>query len=206
MVKFENTVVTKADHFFVKEDAARIYRGLKDVLVEEFDMDRIEHVERQEFNVSKPKDRVRLYAFKEKSPNTVLRFYISFNCKPIADVEAIDRPGEVYKSRVKVRSKVISVYPGGEPISWEPEGFREKTHANWGKAGLKSEKSSFHKSKLYEILVGIWHNKIYSKEIHMYEEEAEEITVHIMNLMREKFGVEKTIHRSDASHYRPPWE
>lgn len=206
MVKFEHDAATKINNLYVDEDPARIYRGLKDVLVEEFDMDRIEPYERTEFNVSKPKDRIRLYAFKEKSPNTVLRFYISLDAKPPKDIELMDRPDNILKAKIKVTGEVVSVYPGRNPISWEPEGFREKAHDNWGKTGLKGEKSSFHNSKIYEILVGLWHNKIYSKEVHMYQEEAEEITVHLVNLMREKFGVEKTIHRSGASHYHPPWE
>ncbi len=44
------------------------------------------------------------------------------------------------------------------------------------------------------------------KEIEKYEEEAEESIVRIHNLMREKFGVEKTISRTGASQYRPPWK
>jgi len=74
IVKFSHTVFDQEDHIFVSEDPARIYRGLKDLLVDEFDIDRIEEGH-MEFNVSKPKDRVRMHAFKEKSPHTVL--YIS---------------------------------------------------------------------------------------------------------------------------------
>lgn len=206
MVEFEENGPTKAAHIFVDEDPARIYRELKDLLVKEFDMDRIEHVERQEFNVSKPKDRIRLYAFKEKSPYTAIRYYLSLDAKPAGKVENIQNPERTLKAKIKLKSKVMTVYPGGNPISWEPEGFREKAHDNWGKNRLKDEESSFHNSKLYEILVGIWYNKFYSKEIHMYKEEAEETTVHMMNLMRQKFGLEKTIHRSGASHFKPTWE
>lgn len=204
MVRFEEDGGQKITNLFVDEDPARIYRGLKDLLVEEFDMDRIEHVERQEFNVSKPKDRIRLYAFKEKSPNTVIRMYLSLDAKRPGKLESLERPEDVFLAKIKIRSKVISVYPGGNTISWEPTGFREKTHDNWGKTGLKSEKTAFHSSKIYEILAGIWHNKIYAKEIEEYEEEAEEMVVHLDRIMRQKFGVEKSIHRSGGG-YMPPW-
>ncbi|MFT4892576.1 MAG: hypothetical protein ACI8Z7_000356 [Candidatus Nanohaloarchaea archaeon] len=208
MVKFDEYVIGKQDHFFVKEDPARIYRDLKDLLVDEFDMDRIEEGGRMEFSVEKPKDRIRMKAFKEKSPHTVLMFDISFKAKRPKDFYTIDRPDNILKARVKIDSKVITVYPGGDPISWLPHGFSQSPRENWTKkTGLRSEhRSTFQKSKFYEILVGIWYNKFYSKEIHRYEEEAEEITVHLHNLMREKFGVEKTVHRSGSSHYSPPWE
>lgn len=208
MVKFEEYVIGKQDHFFVKEDPARIYRDLKDILVDEFDMDRIEEGGRMEFSVRKPKDRIRMKAFKEKSPHTVLMFDISFKAKRPKDFYTIDRPDDILKARVKVDAEVITVYPGGDPISWLPHGFKQKPRENWtDKTGLGAEHvSSFQKSKFYEILVGVWYNKFYSKEIHRYEEEAEEITIHLHNLMREKFGVEKTVHRSGASHYSPPWE
>lgn len=207
MVTFTESVIGKQDHFFVEEDAARIYRGLKDILVDEFDMDRIEEGGRMEFSVKKPKDRVRMKAFKEKSPHTVLMFKVSIKAKPPKDFYQAERSGDLLKARVKVSSKVITVYPGGDPISWLPEGFKQKPRSNWGsKTGLKSEhRTPFQKSKFYEILVGIWYNKFYSKEIEKYEEEAEEITVHLHNLMREKFGIEKTIHRSGSSEYNPPW-
>ncbi len=206
MVKFKESGGQKITNLFVDEDPARIYRELKDLLVEEFDMDRVEHVERQEFNVSKPKDRIRLYAFKEKSPNTVIRLKLSLDAKPPGKLERLERPEDVLKAKIKITGNVISVYPGRNEIPWEPEGFRERTHRNWGKAGLSDEKSSFHKSKIYEILVGIWYNKIYSKEIEKYEEEAEEMVVHIDNIMRQKFGVSKSIHRSGGGAYKPPWE
>jgi hypothetical protein len=208
MVRFEEPVIGKQDHFFVKEDPARIYRDLKDLLVDEFDMDRIEEGGRMEFSVRKPKDRIRMKAFKEKSPHTVLMFDVSFKAKKPKDFYTIDRPDDLLKARVKVDAKVITVYPGGDPISWLPQGFEQKPRENWKqKTGLGAEHvSTFQKSKFYKILVGIWYNKFYSKEIHRYEEEAEEITVHLHNLMREKFGVEKTVHRSGSSHYSPPWD
>lgn len=207
MVKFDEYVIGKQDHFFVEEDPARIYRGLKDLLVDEFDMDRIEEGGRMEFSVKDPKDRIRMKAFKEKSPHTVLMFDISFKAKRPKDFYKIDRPDQILKARVKVDAEVITVYPGGDPISWLPHGFKQKPRENWKeKTGLRSEhRSKFQKSKFYKILVGIWYRKFYSKQIHKYMEEAEEITVHLHNLMREKFGVEKTVHRSGSSHYDPPW-
>lgn len=208
MVRFEEDVGGKQDHFFVKEDPARIYRGLKDLLVDEFDIDRIEEGGRMEFSVSSPKDRIRMKAFKEKSPHTVLVFDLSFKAKDPKDFYKVDRPDDILKARVKVDAKVVTIYPGGDPISWLPHGFSQKPHDNWKqKTGLRAEhRSRFQKSKFYELLTGIWYKKFYHKEIERYEEEAEEIAVHIHNLMREKFGVEKTIHRSGASHYNPPWQ
>lgn len=206
MVKFSHTVFDQEDHIFVKEDPARIYRGLKDMLVDEFDIDRIEEGH-MEFNVSKPKDRIRLHAFKEKSPHTVLHFYCSFKAKEPRDVYLTERPDDILKARIAVEAKVVTVYPGGEPLTWVPEAVKEGPVSTIKKTGLKSEhKTDFQRSKLYEILVGIWHNVFYSKEIHTYEEEAEETALQIHNLMREKFGIEKSIHRSGASHYNPPWK
>ncbi|MBY6294022.1 hypothetical protein GLU60_01385 [Nanohaloarchaea archaeon H01] len=208
MATFTEDVISKQDHFFVKEDPARIYRDLKDMLVDEFDMDRIEEGGRMEFSVKKPKDRIRIKAFKEKSPHTVLMFDLSFKAKDPKDLYKVDRPENILKARVKTGAKVITVYPGGDPIAWMPEGFRQKPEENWAeKTGLEAEHlSRFQKSKFYEIMVGLWYNKFYSKEIERYEEEAEEIIIHLHNLMREKFGVEKTVHRSGASHYSPPWK
>ncbi len=205
MVKFEESSFSKSDVFFVKEDPARIYRGLKDLLVDEFDMDRIEEGH-MEFSVNKPKDKIRLWAFKEKSPHTVLRFKLGFRVKKPKDIYKVQRPEDILKAQVAVDAKVITVYPGGEPISWVPEPLMEDNTSTWGKTGLKAEeRTRFQKSKFYEILVGIWYNKFYSKEISRYEEEAEEISLHIHNLMREKFGVQKSIHRSGSSQYKPPW-
>lgn len=207
MVKFEEDAFSKEDHLFVKGDPARIYRGLKDLLVEEFDIDRIEEGH-MEFNVNKPKDRIRLYAFKEKSPHTVLRFKLSFKAKKPKDIYKVERPDNILKARISVSANVITVYPGGDPITWVPDPLIEEPKRTFSsKPGLKAEhKSEFQKSKLYEILTGIWYKVFYSKEIHTYEEEAEEIGIQIHNLMREKFGVEKAVHRSGASHYNPPWK
>jgi len=205
MVKFKEPAFSKSDHFFVKEDPVRIYRGLKDLLVDEFDIDRIEEGH-MEFNVQKPKDRVRLWAFKEKSPHTVIRFSLQFKAKSPKDIYKVDRPENILKARVAVDADVITVYPGGEPLPWVPEPLVEDPSRTWDKSGLKAEeRTRFQKSKLYEILVGIWYRKFYSKEIDLYMEEAEETALQIHNLMREKFGVQKSIHRSGASQYRPPW-
>jgi hypothetical protein len=206
IVKFSHTVFDQEDHIFVSEDPARIYRGLKDLLVDEFDIDRIEEGH-MEFNVSKPKDRVRMHAFKEKSPHTVLYFKLSFKAKTPRDVYLAERPDDILKARVAVKAKVVTVYPGGEPLTWVPEAIKEGPVSTISKTGLKSEHiTDFQRSKLYKILVGIWYNTFYSKEIHTYEEEAEETALHIHNLMREKFGIEKSIHRSGASHFNPPWK
>ncbi|MFB6214009.1 MAG: hypothetical protein ABEJ07_05600 [Candidatus Nanohaloarchaea archaeon] len=211
MVMFtESDIPAKADHMFVHEDPARLYRGLREMLVEEFDMDRVEEG-RMEFNVSKPKDRVRLHAYKEKSPHTVIYYSISMKAKPPRDVYKHDRPDDIMKARVKVTPLVFTMYPGGEPISWEPRPQSEWPTERVGgdRPGLMAEPEDvtrFQRSKLYRILVGIWYNKFYSKEIERYKEEAEESMLRMMNLFREKFGVEEAVGRTGASHYRPPWK
>lgn len=208
MVVFDENVPSKADHFFVHEDPGRLYRGVKDLLVEEFDMDRIEEG-RMEFNVSKPKDRVRMFAYKEKSPHTVIHFKISMKAKKPRDVYTQDRPDDILKARVKVSPTVITVYPGGETISWEPNLQSEwpiKREATDRPGLMQEERTAFQKSKLYEIMVGVWYSKFYSKEITRYQEEAEETVLRMMNLFREKFGIEEAIGRTGASHYSPPWK
>jgi len=205
MVKFVERVGEKQDHFFVREDPARIYRGLKDMLVDEFGMDRIEEGH-MEFNAAKPKDRIRIWAFKEKSPHTVIQYYLSWKAKSPRSIYKYDRPDDILKARISVRPTVITVYPGGDAISWLPAGEEEWPAARHGMSGLKSEHlSNFHRSVMYKGLVTLWYKGFYSKEIHSYKEEAEETMVRIHNLMREKFGVEKTIARTGATHYRPPW-
>jgi hypothetical protein len=207
MVRFkESSVFSKQDHFFVKQDPARIYRGLKDLLVEEFSMDRIEEA-KNEFSVSGPKDKIRMHAFKEKSPHTVIHYNLQFRTKSPKKIYKMQRSEDILKARVKSSADVITRYPGGEDISWLPVPPREAPNRNYGKSGLRAEEvSDFQRSKFYEIIVGFWYNKFYSKEIHTYEEEAEETLLHLHDLMREKFGVEKTIGRTGASHYKPPWK
>lgn len=205
MVKFTETAFSKSDHFFVKEDAARIYRGLRDILVTEFDIDRIEEG-KMEFNVSKPKDRIRMHAFKEKSPHTVIHYNISWKAKEPRDIYKYDRPDDILKARVETTGTVVTVYPGRDPSIWTPQPITQYPQERISNTNLEAhEKSRFQRSKLYEILVGIWYHKFYSKEIHRYEEEAEETILHLHDIMREKFGVEKSIGRSGASHYLPPW-
>ena len=203
MVKFTEHALTRSDHFFVEEDPARIYRGLKDMLVEEFDMDRIEEG-KNEFSVRKPKDRIRLHAFKEKSRNTVIHYSLSWKAKSPKSIYTQDRK-DVLKARVKTTGTVITVYPGGNAEIWEPEPLTERPQNRYDHTHLADEKTQFQRSKFYRILVGIWYNKFYSKEVHKYEEEAAESVLRIQNLMREKFGVEKSIARTGASHYSPPW-
>ncbi|MFB6208346.1 MAG: hypothetical protein ABEJ69_03275 [Candidatus Nanohaloarchaea archaeon] len=205
MVKFETDSFNKEDHFFVDEDPARIYRGLKDMLVEEFDIDRIEEG-KNEFSVRSPKDRIRMHAFKEKSPHTVLYFNLSWKAKDPKDIFKQDR-GDVLKAAVNTTGKVVTVYPGQNPLVFEPTPITDRPQDRVDHTHLLSpEKSAFQRSKLYKILVGIWYNKFYSKEVHRYEEEMKETVVRINNLMREKFGVEKSIERTGASHYTPPWQ
>jgi len=204
MVKFEESVIGKQDHFFVEEDPARIYHDLKDILVDEFDMDRIEEGH-MEFNVKKPKDRIRMHAFKEKSIHTVIHYDLSWKAKSPRDIYKWDRDSEILKTRVQTSGEIISVYPGGEPINWLPRSVGSDPNRKIGHSGLAPEqRSRFAHSKLYEILAGIWHNKLNSKAIDRYQEEAEETAVRIHNLMREKFGVEKTVARTGASQYKPP--
>mgnify|MGYP006278058585 CR=1 FL=1 len=205
MVEFEDGHFSKQDHYFVKEDPARIYRGLKDLLVNEFDMDRVEEM-RNEFNVAQPKDKIRLYAYKEKSPHTLIEFKLSFRTKSPKDIYKQDRPSDILKARVKTSATVISYYPGRNQISWEPTFPGEKPYRNPRGGGLNAEhESRFQRSKFYKVLVGIWHNKFYHREIERYEEESEEICLRIHDLMRERFGVEKSIGQSARSEYSPSW-
>lgn len=205
MVVFEDGNFHKEDHFFVKKDPARIYRGLKDLLVNEFDMDRIEEM-RNEFNVQKPKDKIRLFAYKEKSPHTLIEYKLSFRAKPPKSIYKQERDQDILKARVTTSAKIKSYYPGRNEFSFEPVHPGEKPYRNPEGGALKAEhESRWHKSKFYEVLVGIWHNKLYGKEIEKYEEESEETCLRIHDLMRQKFGVEKSIGQSGRSQYQPPW-
>lgn len=190
---------------FVEEDAARIYRGLKDMLVDEFDMDRIEEG-KMEFNVSKPKDRIRLKAFKEKSPYTVIIYSCSFKAKPPRWTYGRERPDDILKARIKVGGEIVTVYPGGEPLSWVPEGQSQWPDKRFGETNLKAdEKSRFEHSKLYKFLTDIWYNTFYQKQINIYKEEGDQTIKKIMNNLRQRFGVEETIRKPDTKHNKPPW-
>lgn len=206
MVEFRESVPGSSHHLFVKEDPARIYRGLKDLLVDEFDIDRIEEGH-MEFNMEKPKDRIRMHAFKEKSPFTIIHYDVSFKAKRPRDIYTSERSDDILKARIKIDADVITVYPGGNPLSWAPKHVSEVPTSRWEFSGLEAENvTNFQRSKLYEILVGIWYNKFYSKEITRYQEEADETCRRIIDLMRERFGVEKSIRRTGASQYTPPWQ
>lgn len=207
MVKFTESAASIDDNIFVKEDPARIYRGLKEMLVEEFDIDRITE-EEMEFNVEKPKDRVRAYAFKEKSPHTVIRLKISMKASTPKGIYKMERDhSDLLFANISLSSKVITHYPGGEPVSWLPRGPQEEPVARKGISQLKAEeRTRFQKSKLYRILAGIWYNKFYSKTVESYEEEASEMVYRLQNLIREKFEIEKAVSRSGAGHYSPPWK
>lgn len=205
MVEFKEDAFSKQDHYFVKEDPARIYRGLKDLLVNEFDMDRIEEM-RNEFSVTAPKDKIRLHAFKEKSPHTLIHYNLQFRAKNPKSIYKQDRDEDILKARVTTSAEIISFYPGRNELSWEPVYPGEKPNRDPVGGGLNAEEESrWHRNKLYKVLVGIWHNKFYSKEIERYEEEAEETCLRIHDLMRQKFGVEKTIGQSGRSQYQPTW-
>ena len=205
MVKFEESLQTRNDHLFVKEDPARIYRGLRDLLVDEFDIDRIEKG-KNEFNVSKPKDRLRMHAFKEKSTHTVIHYRLSWKAKPPKDIYKMDRPDDILKARMKTTGEVVTVYPGANPLSVMPKKKMQYPQTRIDNSGLQAEETSaFQRSKLYKILVGIWYNKFYSKEIEKYEEEGDETIVQLHDLIREKFGVESGIAKTGASEYTPPW-
>ena len=204
--KQKESAGSKIDTYFVKEDPARIYRDLKDMMVEELGIDRIEAA-RNEFSVTSPKDKIKLRAFKEKSPHTVLYFKLSWKAKSPRKIYQIEREREFLKAEVKTSAKVITVYPGRNPMSWLPEAVKEHPEQTIDQTGLRAEHtSSFEDSKLYEMLVNIWYSKFYSKEIAKYQEEAEETLIRMHDLMREKFGAEKTINRSGASQYNPPWQ
>ncbi len=205
MVKYEESLQTRNDHLFVKEDPARIYRGLRDLLVDEFDIDRIEKG-KNEFSVSKPKDRLRMHAFKEKSTHTVIHYRLSWKAKPPKDIYKMDRPDDILKARMKTTGEVVTVYPGANPLSVMPKKKMQYPQTRIDTSGLQAEeRSAFQRSKLYKILVGIWYNKFYSKEIEKYEEEGDETIVRMHNLIREKFGVESGIAKTGASEYTPPW-
>lgn len=205
MVQFVEDVPSKEDVLFVHEDPARIYRGLRDLLVDEFDMDRIDEGH-MEFNVEKPKDRVRMRAYKEKSPYTELMFKISFKAKRPRDIYTSERDDDILKARFKVSAKVVSHFPAGESISWLPAGPSEFPERRTERHGLRQEElSSWHRSKIYEVFVKIWYRYLYSKEVKRYTEEAEEIQVRLNNLLRQKFGVERRVSKTGKSQYRPPW-
>lgn len=206
MVEFKHGCPTKEDIFFVHEDPARIYRGLKDMLVSEFDMDRIEEGH-MEFSVSKPKDRIRMYAMKEKSPFTAIVYNLSMKAKSPKSIYKQERDEDILRAHVKISPTVKSVYPGSEPINWLPSGTEVDPNTRVSQTGLRAEdRSNWHRSKLYKILAGIWNKKLHAKEIEEYEEEGEEVALRIHNLMREKFGVEERIDRTGASQYEAPWK
>lgn len=205
MVKFEEYLTKRSDHFFVKEDPARIYRGIRDILVNEFDVDRIEKG-KMEFNVSKPKDRIRLHAFKEKSTHTVIHWRLSWKAKAPKDIYKMQRDDDILKARVQTTGEVVTVYPGANSMPIMPKKKTTYPQARIDNSGLQAEETtSFQRSKFYKILVGIWYNKFYAKEIEKYEEEGDETIVHLHNLMREKFGVEPGIAKTGASEFTPPW-
>jgi hypothetical protein len=205
VVKFVEQLQERKDHMFVKEDPARLYRGLRDMLVDEFDVDRIEKG-KNEFNVAKPKDRLRLHAFKEKSTHTMIHWRLSWKAKDPRGIYKLDRDDDILKARMKTTGEVVTVYPGANSISTIPKTKTQFPQNRIDNSGLQAEeRTAFQRSKFYEILVGIWYNKFYSKEIEKYEEEGDETIVQMHDLIREKFGVESGIAKTGASEFTPPW-
>ncbi|MFP4038744.1 MAG: hypothetical protein ACLFTA_03100 [Candidatus Nanohaloarchaea archaeon] len=202
MVEFKDGGFTKDDHLFVKEDPARIYRGIKDLLVNEFEMDRLEEGH-NEFNVQKPKDKVRLHAYKEKSPHTLIHYDFQLRVKPPKTIYTMERPDDILKAKFAGSAEILTYYPGRNSTPWEPAPVTDNSIG--GSNLMAEDPSTFQNSKLYKVLVSIWHDKFYSKQIHRYEEEAEETVLRVHDLLRQKFGVEKTIGASGRSHYRPNW-
>ena len=202
--QFKESVFSKSDYYFVPEDPARIYRDLREMLEDEFDMDRIEEGF-MEFSNTSPKDRIRLHAFKEKSPHTVLHFSLSWKAKPPKGIYKQDRDDDILKARVKVSADVSTSYPGAdfEPYLPEPVIHGRTVGTN---TGVRHEDASpFQKTKLYDFFVTIWHELIYSTMVEKYEHEAEEIATRIHDMMRKRFGAEETIHRKDGP-YNAPWK
>jgi len=203
MVEFTDGEFSKSDRLFVEEDAARMYRGLKDLLVNEFDVDRIEEG-RNEFDVSAPKDKIRLHAYKEKSPHTIIHYNIQLRAASPNALAMMEREGgDVMKAEFSCSCEVKTFYPGRNSAPWEPEPV---TTGNPEGSGLKSEDESlWEKSKPYKVIVSIWHDKLYSKEIKKYSSEGKENVYRLHDLFREQFGVEKTIGASGKTHYKPKW-
>ncbi|MFB6203055.1 MAG: hypothetical protein ABEK01_01040 [Candidatus Nanohaloarchaea archaeon] len=203
MVTFREHGGSKEDHLFVEEDSARIYRGLKDVLVEELGMDIIEEG-RMEFSVGDPEDDIEIHAYKEKSPYTAIRLDLSWNSAPVEGVQEMEREG-VMKAEIETSSEVVTVYPKGNPLPWMGKPITRTPKVRVPDTHLDGGSDGFHDSKLYRIVAGIWYNIFYRQEVEGYEEEAEELVIHLHDLMRQKFGVESSISKSGASHYEPPW-
>lgn len=206
MTDFEEHVIEKQDHFFVEEDVARIYRDIKDILEDELGIDRVEEA-RMEFSTASAKDKIRMHAWKENSRHTVIYLNLSWRCKTPRHIYQSQRQKDVLKARVKTSASVLTTYPGGEALPWLPHSVRDTPDKRLPENYLKPEDTSmFQNSKFYDLLTGIWYNTFYRKEIDRYEEEAEEMVLHLQNLMREKFGVEESITKSGASQYTPPWQ
>ena len=205
MVEFSETAYTKEDHIFVKQDPGRIYRGLKDILVEEIGCDRVEEA-RDEFNVETPKDKIRLHAFKEKSPHTLIHIKINLRGKDPKHIYHQEHGDDIMKAKIDSKATVRSFYPGMDQAPWRPQPVSESPRRSILGGHLQAEeKTPFQRSRLYEILVSIWHYKIYGKMVERYEEEAEESVLRLHEILRNKFGVEKPIGKSPRSQYRPGW-
>jgi hypothetical protein len=198
-------VDTKQDFYFVKEDSARVYRGLKDMLLEEFNMDRIEE-DVMQFSTKKPKDRIRLHAFKEKSQYTVVHYSLSWKAEKTKKIYRMEHGDDYQWARVKTSALVETRYPGGSLEPYEPRpisaSFPGKTT---GETLQESEgHTTFQKSSIYEILVELWYELFYESTVEEYQEQALENMVRIQDRMRQKFGAQKSVHRT-TDEYNPPW-
>ncbi|MFB6144340.1 MAG: hypothetical protein ABEJ98_03445 [Candidatus Nanohaloarchaea archaeon] len=201
MVKFTEEVPSREEHLFVKEDPARIYRGLKDLLVDEFDMERVEEGT-SKFSVSTPKDDIEIYAYKRKSPHTALKFELDFTASRPSSLQSLDRPDDIFRAYIKVKPSVVTFYPGNNPVVYDPD--PAKKGGSIDEPALKSSTSGFEDSKFYRSLVGFWYRHFYGDQIERYQQEAEQISVRIHNLMREKFGIGKAINKP-AAEDKPTW-
>ena len=201
MVKFTDGEFEKEDLLFVKEDASRITRGLKDLLVNELNADRIE-ASKNKFDVSEPKDDIELHAIKDKSPHTLIHYTVDLEGSSAGGLWAMEREG-VMQAEISCSCEVLTFYPGAEKREWLPAPVTTDDPVG---GGLQTEDIDYwKKSKPYKVFVSLWHDKLYSKEIASYSKEAKENVMRLHDLFREQFGVEKTIGASGKTHYKPKW-
>ena len=118
MVKFTDGEFEKHDKLFVKEDPARMTRGLKDLLVGELNADRIE-ASKNKFDVSAPKDDIEIHAINEKSPHTLIHYTIDLEASSAGGLEAIERE-DVMQADINCSCEVLTFYPGAEKREWLP--------------------------------------------------------------------------------------
>lgn len=202
MVEFTDGEYSKSDNFFVTEDPTRVHRGIKDLLVNELNVDRIDEG-KNEFNVAKPKDKLKIYAYKEKSPHTLVEYNFGLSIGSPKKIFQMEHGDEVLLAELSSSCKVISFYPGRNKEAWLPGPV---TTSNPMGGGLNAEhESRWEKSKPYKVLASLWHDKIYSKEISRYSSEAKNNCLRIHDIIRERFGVQRTIGAKGTNRYKPKW-